>query len=428
MTGTVASDRLRQHEAMTTITQRTISRWRSRAQTVLIVVCVTGIMTLYYRRFLEAGQGTDFPHFYAAAKMVTEGFGHQLYDVSVQWEFQQRYTGRVGNFFIHPPFETLFFLPFTGLPIQGAYLAWSLFNLMVLAVSAWLLHSRLGSPVSPGLTLVLSLSFVPVSLNFLQGQDTVVLLLIFTLSCVALGEGRDFTAGCLLAMGLFKFQFTLPAAILFLLIRRSAKRTGRYVAGFAVVGAGLVLISVGIAGWSSLTAYPRLLLGFGKLPYSGFHPEAMATLRGASMALFPAGSAMAWVAWILGCGLVLAVVLDGWRRVNATGRAATLRVANSVVAAVLLSYQASPHDVTLVLLPLFLSFNYFWKAPGLKAAVRWGFLLVAAVLFLPPVHVYAIRIHAYVWLAVPLLALLAVNYFEIRRAQWETALSDATHG
>jgi alpha-1,2-mannosyltransferase len=393
-------------------TPQMTTRLRSRGHALLIVVCVTGIMTLYYKRFLEAGQGTDFPHFYCAAKIVAAGLGHQLYDISLQWDFQRRYTGRVGNFFIHPPFEALIYLPFAGLPIQAAYLAWTLFNLVVLAVAAWLFHSRLSLPISPGLGLVLMLSFVPVSLNFLQGQDTILLLLVFVLTCVALGEGKNFEAGCLLALGLFKFQFALPATVIFFVSRKDGSKK-KFAAGFALVAVVLALISLGISGWSSLTSYPRLLLGFGKVPFSGFHAEAMATVRGGCLALFPAGSVLSRVAFVGASLLVLAVATDGWRRLNST--VAGLAVSNAVLAAVLLSYQASPHDLTLVVLPVFLTFTYLWRTPGLPAVWRRLSLFVLAVLFLPPLHVYAVRVHLYVLLAVPLIALLFLNYVEIRR-------------
>jgi hypothetical protein len=393
-------------------TPRMTTRLRSRAHALLIVVCVTGIMTLYYKRFLEAGQGTDFPHFYCAAKIVAAGLGHQLYDISLQWEFQRRYTGRVGNFFIHPPFETLIYFPFASLPIQAAYLAWTLFNLVVLAVAAWLFHSRLSLPISPGLTLVLLLSFVPVSLNFLQGQDTILLLLVFVLTCVALGEEKNLEAGCLLALGLFKFQFALPAAVIFFVSRKDGSKK-KFAAGFALVAVVLALISLGISGWSSLTSYPRLLLGFGNLPLSGFHAEAMATVRGVCLALFPAGSVLSRVAFVGASLLVLAVATDGWRRLSPT--VGGLAISNAVLAAVLLSYQASPHDLTLMVLPVFLTFTYLWRTPGLPSLWRRVSLFVLGVLFLPPLHVYAVRVHLYVLLALPLIALLFLNYVEIRR-------------
>ena len=394
---------------------------RSRAHTLLIALCVTGIMTLYYKRFLEAGQGTDFPHFYCAAKIVAAGMGHQLYDVSLQWQFQQRYTGRVGNFFIHPAFETLIYLPFAALPIKAAYLAWTLFNLVVLGVAAWLFHSRLALPVSPGLTLVLFLSFVPVSLNFLQGQDAILLLLIFLLACIAITEDRDFEAGCLLALGLFKFQFALPAAIIFFATRKNVARIRTFTAGFSLVAAVLILVSMGIAGWSSVTDYPRLLFGFGKIPFSGFHADAMANLRGACLTIFSATSVQSRVALVAASLLVVALAIDGWRRVSSANAAATLSLSNTLLAGVLLSYQASPHDLTLVLLPIFLTYTYLRNTPGLPSPWRRLSLFTLAVLFLPLLHVYAIRAHLYVLLVLPLVALVLLNYVEIHRFRVEEA-------
>src|ERR1700724_824970 len=44
-------------------------------------------------RFSSSLQGTDFPDFYCAARMLAEGHGHQLYDVEVQRQYQARYSG-----------------------------------------------------------------------------------------------------------------------------------------------------------------------------------------------------------------------------------------------------------------------------------------------------------------------------------------------
>jgi len=39
------------------------------------------------------------------------------------------------------------------------------------------------------------------------------------------------------------------------------------------------------------------------------------------------------------------------------------------------------------------------------------------VLFLPPLHVYAVRVHQYVLLTFPIGAMFVLNYFEIDRAR-----------
>jgi hypothetical protein len=96
---------------------------------------------------------------------------------------------------------------------------------------------------------------------------------------------------------------------------------------------------------------------------------------------------------------------------------AGLAVSNAVLAAVLLSYQASPHDLTLAVLPVFLTFTYLSRTAGLPSLWRRLSLFVIAVLFLPPLHVYAVRVHQYVLLALPIGAMLVLNYFEIDRAR-----------
>ena len=141
----------------------------------------------------------------------------------------------------------------------------------------------------------------------------------------------------------------------------------------------------------------------------------MATVRGLCLTLFPAGSVLGRVAFLGTSLLVLAVATDGWRRLRPT--AAGLAVSNAVLAAVLLSYQASPHDLTLVVPPLSLTFTYLWRTPGLPSLWRRVSLFVLAVLFLPPLHVYAVRVHQYVLLTFPIGAMFVLNYFEIDRAR-----------
>src|SRR5215472_2159746 len=101
------------------------------ASLVMLYACFVG--------FARSPEGTDFPDFYCAARMVADGFGHQLYDLSLQWQYQSRLTGRVGSPYIHPPFETLLYLPLAVFPMRVAYLLWSFFCVALLAVAARLL-------------------------------------------------------------------------------------------------------------------------------------------------------------------------------------------------------------------------------------------------------------------------------------------------
>src|SRR5207249_7716926 len=75
------------------------------AKNFLLLAALALIAIYLAHRFPEMEKGTDFPEFYAAAKVVKDGLGHRLYDPGIQQQFQIQYTGRIGTYFNHPPSE-----------------------------------------------------------------------------------------------------------------------------------------------------------------------------------------------------------------------------------------------------------------------------------------------------------------------------------
>ncbi len=71
-----------------------------------------------------------------------------------------------------------------------------------------------------------SLTFVPALLCLVQGQDSLLLLLLVVLAFTALRRGRAFAAGCWLGLGLFKFQLVLPIVVVLVLTQGRNARTG----------------------------------------------------------------------------------------------------------------------------------------------------------------------------------------------------------
>ena len=157
---------------------------------------LAGLILVYacFASFTGSPQGTDFPDFYCAARMVADGLGRQLYNLPLQWQYQSRLAVRVGSPFIHPAFETLLYLPFALFPMRVAYLLWSLFCLVLLGVAARALQRRLAAPANSAIWSLLFLAFTPVSLSLLQGQDSMVLLLAITLALCRM-EDRPVEAG-----------------------------------------------------------------------------------------------------------------------------------------------------------------------------------------------------------------------------------------
>jgi hypothetical protein len=82
-------------------------------------------------------------------------------------------------------------------------------------------------PLSKPIVHVPLVCFLPFAVALIQGQDSFFLLTALVCSFVAMERNRDFLSGAILALGLFKFQFVLPIALLFALWKE-----WRVVAGF----------------------------------------------------------------------------------------------------------------------------------------------------------------------------------------------------
>src|SRR5262249_15361805 len=147
-----------------------------------------------------------------------------------------------------PPFEVLIFLPFTFFSYGTALRLWTLVSLALLVAAAWLIesHTKVTVAISQytripadfGLVLVLFVTFGPATTCLLLGQDTMLLLLIYMIVFLLLKRNCQFGAGCVLALGLFKFQFIVPFVLIML-----ARRKWPAIAGFTTVAGLLIVLS-----------------------------------------------------------------------------------------------------------------------------------------------------------------------------------------
>ena len=392
-------------------------------KTLMLLVLLSALTVFFCARFSASSGGTDFPDFYSASRLLIAGHGHELYDAQVQRQFQSRYVGRVGTLYIHPPFEALFYLAVAWLPLNSAYALWTVLNLAFLAFIA----RKLAGEVLPAwdwrLLLMASLTFVPALLNFLQGQDSVVLLLFVTLAFTALRSNRAFAAGCWLGLGLFKFHLVLPLALVLAL----QKGRNGFLRGFAVMAVALAAVSAAISGWAVFAAYPKFLLHLREQPFAGVFPLAMANFRGLSFALVHNdGSPFAIFTTAFLSLSALLIALIGWQGATVASypiRAPQNQVAfdvafgNTILLALLTSYHLNPHDLSLLLLPISLLL-YRVRVEGEFAFTRPARGLVEgliALLVLPPLHLLALEAHRYVMVAVPLLTWLMICTFLLRR-------------
>jgi Glycosyltransferase family 87 len=387
-----------------------VSPAKTRKKSFILLVFVFGLAAFVGARIPL--QGTDFPDFYCAARMLAGGLGHQLYDADLQRQYQARYAGRVGTLYIHPPFEAVLYLSVAWLPLRYAYLLWSLLNLAFLAVAARRLVQELAPPRVWFVWFASSLIFVPVLLCLLQGQDSLLLLLLIVLAFVALRRDRAFAAGCWLGLGLFKFHLVLPlVAVLVLTQDRNARSA--LAKGFSLVALALAGLSAGISGWSVFLVYPRFLLHLQAQPFAGIVPQAMANLRGlVSFFFHDDHSPGAVVTLSILCSAALIKTWMGWKKQGEFD----LAFANTVVFALLVSYHLNPHDLSLLLLTITLLLHRaLTPTQRVSEPANWVTFVLLAILFLPPLHLLALRTGVYALLCLPLLAIFSNVAFLVRQ-------------
>ena len=385
------------------------------AKNVAVILALAGITCFFAIGFDQRAKGTDFPDFYIAARMVLEGRGHQLYDFQAQDQYQVRYVGRTGTYYIHPPFETLLYFPFSLGSLPAAYLLWCIFNVAVLACVAIAFQRHILTPWDWRVLLLLFFVFPPLLLNFLQGQDSLLLLLLMTGAVVALKRDRNFIAGCLLACGLFKFHLILSFVVLVSSLRKKG-----LLRGFALVFAILLLISAGISGWAFVTAYPRFLMRLSTLPLAGIHPAQMANIRGLiAVSGIARNTTFRFAATLITSGLLFIYAATRWRtREPGFGNVQNLVVGNFVFAAILVSYHLSPHDLCIALLPMGLFSQSLLERTGTSRRVRLILLSCLCTLFLPPLHVILLAWHVYAYAALPILIMFLLPSAQVVSSPW----------
>ncbi len=347
----------------------------------------------------------DFSEFYAAGQMVRHGLGNSLYDLRVQAEFQLK-VAPVHAFYLRPPFEALLFVPFTYLSYRAAYAAWLMFSLAILSGAARLIRGNTnvldamlqytrGIPVDFGLLLLVFLTFSPTMDCLLIGQDSVLMLMIYTLVFLALKRGWELGAGGLLALGLFKFHLVLPFAIIFALRRR-----GSFVLGFAGIALLLVAISVLVSGPGVLASYPAMFLNSKYRMLMGFQPEYAANIRGLIYLITPSkipGAISGAVVAALSAFL-LWVTVRTWRDSEFE-----LCFSAAVIAALLTGYHSFVYDLSLLLLPVAIVCGELAKRKILLSNLTLNGALI--VLVVQPIHYVLMTHQIYALMCVPVVVL-----------------------
>ena len=236
----------------------------------------------------RAGRLYDFRAFYGAGWLLLH-HPTQLFDLSVQTAVQNAVVCPMwrGVPFYHPAYEALLYAPFTLLSYRFAYIAFAVFNLLLLALCYRLAPSANDPRIAKvPRSLLLFLCF-PTFMAIAEGQDSIVFLLIACLLWRALDSGRDRTAGLLLALGLFKLQIAL-GLLFFLALYLPAPRRARLLLSWVPSAAAVALTCLLITGPRGMATWFRLIASSSVATHESHHiqsvvavyPKAMPTLNG----------------------------------------------------------------------------------------------------------------------------------------------------
>ena len=378
----------------------------------LIGMTITSIYVLWKSRAAAAlGQG-DYSAFYTAGVLFRRGQAAELYDQEAQWKLQQEFASgmklRHGPLrYIRPAYEAALFACFAGWPYPTSLLLWTAFKFLLLIVIPPICVAGVTGEnrIPPWAAGILCLGTFPVFLDFLEGQDTVLLTLLFAVAYRLLEKNRDGWAGFVLGLGLFKFLLVAPFVIILWI---SGRR--RIALGFVPAAIAALTISAAIVGWRGFWQYPAYLLRLNQTPnVSVMAPEFQVNFRGLLTLFVGKSPYPGSLHWILFPIALAAIVYAGqaWRRAGKAALAEGFGLA--LTCTILTSYYAYAYDLSLLTVPLLAMWSrpaeHSLGGPSLGGPwERWLETVGTALLLCGPLHWLASVLRAEFLMALPLIA------------------------
>ncbi len=199
--------------------------------------------------------GADYPGFYGAGRIVAQADSRELYNLERQAKAQEGlFPGESGFLvFYYPPYTALAYAPLSLLPYRWSYAVHTLLMIGLLLLTLRCIRSH-NALIQRHFTaaFVAALMFYPILRSVIGGQNTALTLVLVALSWHTASVNRDYVAGMLLGLLLFKPHFALPLIALFLL-------AGRWRVG---IGSGIVAIALYAMGALMLGAdWPVIWIG-----------------------------------------------------------------------------------------------------------------------------------------------------------------------
>lgn len=315
---------------------------------------VLGLQLLVWIVYLPVALrgNADFRNCYTAGVIVRTGQGHRLYDYGLQKNVQDTLISPSPNVlpYVHLPYEALLYAPLSVFPYRYAFLCFLGFNLLCLFACYRVLRGRLGRlhALWRWLPFLFLIGFAPIVVTLIQGQDSLITLLLLATALFSLEAGNDALAGFLVGLVMFKFQLVLPIAGLFLLWRR-----WRFVLGAGTSIFLTLLVSALVVGIHGLVEYARSLYNISTTFTAGgqvlylMPVSRMPNLRGFVLAIPHLRSSMA-----MPVVLILSFVLFGLAAWNGRKASTQWQFAMAVATTAVIGFHVLTHDLSMLMIPM----------------------------------------------------------------------------
>jgi glycosyl transferase family 87 len=305
----------------------------------------------------------DFSAFYTGWAIVRDGRGAQLYDMDLQGRYQREILdGR--SFaqgllpYMNPPHATIPFVPLAWVSRATAFWIWTLCQLALLI---WLLlllrdFSRSWERYERWSLLSALIALPPLFITFALGTFSLLMLVCLFQFYRTLKSGRERQAGLWLMLGTVKLQGMLLPGVVLLAARRWRALLSALLFGGALVGLSSAWLGWRI--WLDFFAALRVIATY--FGVFGVDPAEMYNFRGTlalllgseygqlinqlSTAGLAAAAAVTWLLW-----------RGDWRPHEPTFE---LRMALTMLLAILFNPHLYPHDALMLVAPALLFYVY----------------------------------------------------------------------
>ena len=187
--------------------------------------------------------GGDYPAFYAAGQIIADGKAETLYSLDQQRAYQKQWVGDESGVlpFAYPPHFALAYAPLSQLPFRLSYALHTLAMVAALALACLLIQRIYPNLItSPYLLFFMAFTAYPIFRSVIGGQNTALSIFLIVLCWYKVLHNKHYQAGIYLGLLLFKPQFAVPLAGLFLL-------SGRWRVWLSAGATGVVLYGINTA-------------------------------------------------------------------------------------------------------------------------------------------------------------------------------------